>query len=226
MNSKSFYDNHKNFSLRSLIEYEISPGIKCKFDLILENFTLNKEFNNGLDVGCSGNSFLYFLKNIRTKSFLDLSNIPLSQYKSEAKSILKKRNNPIVTFNPICGDIIKLPYINDSFDLVCSLDTLEHIKNDTLAISEISRVLRKNGIAIITVPHRSKYFTYQDQIIGHFRRYEIEQIIRLFERCHLKCVRYFNVYGKLMKFSLLQTLNPGKMEQSLIKMRLRKFRKI
>jgi ubiquinone/menaquinone biosynthesis C-methylase UbiE len=102
---------------------------------------------------------------------------------------------------------------------VCSLDTLEHIKKDSLAISEISRVLRKNGIAIITVPHRKKYFTYQDRIIGHFRRYEIEQITKLFEEYHLKCIRYFSVYGKLMKIAFLQTLNPSKTEQSLLSLR-------
>ena len=220
MNSKLFYDAHTNFSSRSLLEYEISPGIKCKFDIILYNLNRFQKYNNGLDLGCSGNSFLYSLENVKNKSFLDISEIPLTQYTSNSEIITKKKVT-IDSINPLCGDIGNLPYLNEKFDIVCSLDTLEHIKNDEIAIAEISRVLKENGICIITVPHRMDYYTFQDQLIGHYRRYEFDQLIELFKKYHLICIRYFNVYGKLMKFVFLQTLNPKKTEQKLINLRHR-----
>ena len=55
-----FYDKHSNFVNRTLIEYQISPGIKCKFDRILQSIK-NSQFYNALDIGCSGNSFIHFL---------------------------------------------------------------------------------------------------------------------------------------------------------------------
>jgi SAM-dependent methyltransferase len=218
MNLKSFYDNHTNFSCRSLLEYEISPGIKCKFDLILENIEGYGEYAYGLDLGCSGNSILYYLKSVRNSSFLDISEIPLAQYTSKSKLLLRKEDS-IKSINPLCGDINNLPYLNEIFDIVCSLDTLEHIRNDYLAVEEISRVLKKNGICIITVPHRIDLYNNQDRLIGHYRRYEIDQIIELFNKNRLRCLRYFNVYGKFMKIAFLQALNPEKTEQKLITLR-------
>lgn len=196
------------------MEYEISPGIKCKFDLILKNLDLNKKYKNGLDLGCSGNSFLWFLQNVRNKSFLDISAIPLIHYTSKSEDLMKNKNT-VKLNNPLCGDICFIPFINETFDIVISLDTLEHIKDDHIAIAEISRVLNRNGLCIITVPHRKDFYTSQDQIIGHHRRYEIEQIIKIFEIYHLKCLGYFNVYGKLMKSVYLQSLNPRKTEEKI-----------
>lgn len=220
MNSKLFYDTHINFSLRSLLEHEISPGIKCKFDLILENLNINQRYRKGLDVGCSGNSFLYFLKNVRNKSFLDISAIPLRQYISKSKNLIDNKTYTR-SVHPMCGDICHLPYANESFDIITILDTLEHIKNDEKAVLEISRVLNQKGVCIITVPHRRDFYTIQDQLIGHYRRYEIEQILKMFDENHLRCLRYFNVYGKLMKFVFFQTLNPRKTEETIINLRLK-----
>ncbi len=218
MNSKRFYDAHSNFSSRSLLEYEISPGIRCKFDIILDNMNICRNYTHGLDLGCSGNSFLNNVDNLKYKSFLDISELPLTQYTPRSR-ISKNNNNSFNFVNPICGDIRYLPYLSEKFDIVCSLDTLEHIKNDETAIAEISRVLKEDGICVITVPHRMDYYTIQDQLIGHYRRYEMDHLIELFRKYHLKSIRCFNVYGKLMKIVFLQTLNPKKTEQKLISLR-------
>ncbi|TFF86836.1 MAG: class I SAM-dependent methyltransferase [Promethearchaeota archaeon] len=220
MNSKSFYDAHTNFSFRTPREYELSPGIRCKFDLILEFLKNNQFYKNGLDLGCSGNSILCFIHNVKNKLFLDISDIPLVQYSPKSQNSTKT-DDSVKSIHPTCGDICKLPYKSNTFDLICSLDTLEHIKNDKLAVAEIGRVLNQNGICIITVPHKKALYSLQDKIIGHHRRYEIEGLINLFSKNNLKCVRVFNVYGKIMKIAFFQTLNPKRTEKSLINLRLR-----
>ncbi len=204
---KDFYDKHKNFSFRTLSEYYLSPGIRCKFDTLKEKVGNKRKFLCGIDLGSSGNSILSFLDNITHKSFLDIANVPLNQYKN---------NN---THHPICGDLVRLPYRNESFDFVSVLDVLEHIKNDTLAILEISRILKKNGIVIITVPHRMRYYSTQDRIIGHFRRYEINQIISQFNKFNLENIKTFGVYGRLMLIADIQSSNPKKIEENLINLR-------
>lgn len=121
----------------------------------------------------------------------------------------------------MCGDIAHLPYRNNSFDFISALDVLEHVKRDDLAISEISRILKTKGIAVITVPHRMKYYKAQDRLIGHYRRYEIEQMLCLFNKYKLKLITTFGVYGKMMKIAVLQSKDPKKLENNLIKLRNR-----
>ena len=216
---KDFYDNHKNFSFRTLIEYYISPGIKCKFDLLKANIDTKKTYNYGIDLGSSGNSFLFFLENIDQKFYFDIAELPLKQYINKIK------------WHPLCGDIMKLPYRDDSFDFLSAIDVMEHIRDDEYAVSEISRVLKKNGITVITVPHRMKYYTQQDRLIGHYRRYEINKIASLFERYNLKVIRTFGVYGQLMRIADIQSSNPEKIEKNLLNLRKRymsdgRFRKL
>ena len=50
------------------------------------------------------------------------------------------------------ADLRKLPFPDKSFDLVFASHVLEHIKDDLIALSEVRRVLRRNGIAILPVP--------------------------------------------------------------------------
>lgn len=204
---KDFYDKHKNFSFRTLSEYYLSPGIRCKFDLLKEYIGKERKFSHGIDLGSSGNSILSFLDNLKHKSFLDIADLPLNQYKN--KSVCY----------PLCGDLINLPYRDGIFDFASALDVLEHIENDELAVSEISRILKKNGIVVVTVPHRMKYYTTQDRIIGHYRRYEINQILSLFKKFNLKNVKIFGVYGRLMIIADIQSANPKKIEDNLIKLR-------
>jgi len=209
MNKKRFYEEHKNFSHRTINEYFLSPGIRCKFDLLKENLNLKNQLKNAIDIGCSGNSFLYVFNKSFHKSFFDLANLPLKQYSSK------------IYLYPVCGDILRLPYRNGSFDFICALDVLEHIKDDQIAVSEISRILKKNGIAVITVPHSMRFYTNQDKLIGHYRRYEINQVKGLFKKYKLKTIKFFGIYGQLMRIADIQTTNPKKIERKILKLRNR-----
>ncbi|MFX1454029.1 MAG: class I SAM-dependent methyltransferase [Promethearchaeota archaeon] len=206
---KDFYDKHTNFSCRTATEYHISPGIKCKFDIIKANLKGKVKFKHGIDLGSSGNSFLTMLNDIEHKSFYDIANLPLAQYINKFK------------WYPLCGDITRLPYRNSSIDFISALDVLEHVKRDHLAISEMSRILKKDGIIIITVPHRMRYYTNQDKLIGHYRRYEVDNLKRLFQKFDLKHLKTFGVYGQFMRISDLQSSNPSKIEEKLDTLRYR-----
>jgi ubiquinone/menaquinone biosynthesis C-methylase UbiE len=201
-----FYDSHSNFINRTFIEYDISPGIKAKFDTI-KSVIRNLSFSNALDVGCSGNSFIHFLEKIQHKSFCDIAQIPLHQY------------TRYPNYHPLVGSIDSFPYRSDSFDLLTALDVLEHIPDDKTACSEMARVLRPKGLMIVTVPHRKKYFTNQDIICGHVRRYEYQEIRDLFISNGLHEITQFGVYGQFMRIQFLQSANPEGTEQGLTSLR-------
>jgi len=49
-------------------------------------------------------------------------------------------------------DAEKMSFKNSTFNTIISNSTFEHIKNDVRAVSEVSRVLKKNGLFFLTVP--------------------------------------------------------------------------
>ena len=61
------------------------------------------------------------------------------------------------------ADITKIPFEDDYFDFILCNHVLEHIPNDALAMSELYRVMKPNGLGIFQVPidyDREK--TYED----------------------------------------------------------------
>jgi len=46
-----------------------------------------------------------------------------------------------------------LPYSDESFDFVVCVETIEHLRDPWHAVSEFRRVLKKNGVLIITMPN-------------------------------------------------------------------------
>jgi len=58
-------------------------------------------------------------------------------------------NSPLAD---IKADITNLPFGNNSFDLIICNHVLEHIQDDMIAIKEIYRVLKQNGVAIMQIP--------------------------------------------------------------------------
>ncbi len=73
----------------------------------------------------------------------------------------------------------KLPFKENSFDLVLSLDVLEHLGKDSNALKEINRVLKPKGIALITVPAYHWLFNYWDKMLGHKRRYSTQSLKKI-----------------------------------------------
>lgn len=65
--------------------------------------------------------------------------------------ILKLIPNHQLAVYPLC-DIMNMKYDDNTWDLVIHSDTLEHIEDPVLALSECRRILGPNGKCIFTVP--------------------------------------------------------------------------
>lgn len=89
---------------------------------------------NCLDVGCGNGRLVYYLRKLGIDAFgVEISKYALETAPKELKPYLK------------CGDIVKIPYQDNSFDLVLTFDVLEHIERSKLkkAVEETIRVSRK-----------------------------------------------------------------------------------
>jgi SAM-dependent methyltransferase len=69
------------------------------------------------------------------------------------------------------GDVCRLEFPDESFDVVCAVDILEHIEDDHRALTEWKRVLKPDGRIFVFVPAHSWLWSLQDEISGHYRRY-------------------------------------------------------
>ncbi|HLO32230.1 MAG TPA: class I SAM-dependent methyltransferase, partial [Anaerolineales bacterium] len=71
----------------------------------------------------------------------------------------------------ICGDAEKLPIRHGCYDIILTLDIIEHLKDDRSALSEIYRALKPGGSLVIFVPAFQFLWSFQDEIGHHQRRY-------------------------------------------------------
>ena len=80
------------------------------------------------------------------------------------------------------------------FDLILLADVLEHIKKDKAQIKKLTKNLDKGGKILITVPAFKFLFTYKDVILGHYRRYNLSQIRKIFKNFSIQKLSYFNFF--------------------------------
>jgi SAM-dependent methyltransferase len=88
---------------------------------------------------------------------------------------------------------------NQRADTVLSMNMLEHIENDALAVRHIFRLLNPGGRLVLLVPAHQALFSDMDRSLGHFRRYDKEGLSALLESAgfRLREVRYLNWLGAI-----------------------------
>ncbi|MFK7936972.1 MAG: class I SAM-dependent methyltransferase [Saprospiraceae bacterium] len=83
----------------------------------------------------------------------------------------KKLNADLSNVTYQLEDALQLSFNADSFDLITSIDVLEHVGQPAQMITEIGRVLRTGGLVFITFPYFNYPFTYDpiNKIAGFFQ---------------------------------------------------------
>ena len=70
-----------------------------------------------------------------------------------------------------------LPFPDAHFDLVMSMDVLEHLEDDRAALRELWRVARPGGRLLVSVPVFPSLFSSHDLSAGHVRRYRRRDLV-------------------------------------------------
>lgn len=91
------------------------------------------------------------------------------------------------------GDLFNLE-LSNKFDCVISCEVMEHVKDDRAFLAKASSMLNKNGQIIISVPAREKYWTIHDEVVGHYKRYEKSELIRMFREAGFTNINIYS-YG-------------------------------
>lgn len=151
-------------------------------DLIFAS--IQKAFNdkskiNILDAGCGTGYVLQCLKKYGPSFGIDISETAL-QY-------CQLRN-----LNKISqATILKLPFRDESFDLLVSTDVLYHKKvlEDAQAINEMHRILKKNGILIINLPAFDNLRRSHDERVHTRHRYTKNEVYQKLKKNNFKIIK-------------------------------------
>ncbi|HEY5284478.1 MAG TPA: bifunctional 2-polyprenyl-6-hydroxyphenol methylase/3-demethylubiquinol 3-O-methyltransferase UbiG, partial [Polyangia bacterium] len=91
-----------------------------------------------LDVGCGGG----FLSNHLSKEGFEVDGLDAS-----ADSLaVAAQHDPTGNVRYTRGDALSLPFADESFDVVCAMDFLEHVEAPARVVAEAGRVLRPRGL--------------------------------------------------------------------------------
>lgn len=74
------------------------------------------------------------------------------------------------------AEVEDLPFEDQSFDLLCATDVLEHVDDDRLALSELRRVAAPAAHLLITVPAYMWLWSDSDLALHHCRRYDRSEL--------------------------------------------------
>jgi len=137
-----------------------------------------------LDIGCGAGdfpeAFNYYLPNLKITA-IDLS--------KKAIEKAKKRN---IKAKFIVASAEKLPFKDNSFDVVTCFDVLEHVKSPEKMLGEIQRVLKPGGTLQSFVPTEDNVFSPEGFLIklgwkakeiygGHPQHYSYGKVKKMFK---------------------------------------------
>jgi SAM-dependent methyltransferase len=120
-----------------------------------------------LEIGCATGEFI--------RHIVENDKLEITGSEIYLKALVHAQKNfPHVNF--IQYDVTR-GVIGEEFDLIAAFDVIEHIENDTAAISNINKMLSKEGFLIVTVPQHQFMWSNLDVILHHKRRYSRRELV-------------------------------------------------
>lgn len=211
--------------LKNILKSEIDPAFEKRAWFIFQSVEKYKP-KKVLDVGC-GRGF--YLKALSFYSFLkEIHGVDINNnYLNIARKICDDKRITIRKAN-----VYSLPYPAKYFDFIIASEILEHLKDDKKALLELKRVLKPEGILVITVPNYNFPFLWDPTnwllmkifkthinkniwwLAGiwadHERLYSVNEIIKLISACNLKIVKLKKVIHHCIPFSHFLLYGIGK----------------
>jgi SAM-dependent methyltransferase len=126
------------------------------------------------------------------------------------------------------ADLLRLPW-SAGWDVAFLLDVLEHIPEDVEVLRQVYRALRPGGYLFVTTPALRAFWTYNDDLGHHVRRYSRRDFRRLARGTgfELRCSRYFLFFlSPLLLLSRLRRPNVEGLSADAIRAHLRRTHRV
>lgn len=154
-----FYERFAGEFDKQMNSYDLNKRLRIIFDeMLVKDEITGKSL---LDAGCGTGWFSKKALELGADvTSLDVGDALLTEVKSKCNSKLVK------------GDVCEMKFDDNIFDYVISTEVIEHTPNPRKALQEIYRVLKKQGILILTVPNKVWHFSVVIGNILKLRPYE------------------------------------------------------
>lgn len=146
--TKNYFENpeFKNHNTQNLFGYDLyieeKEDIISTFKKRLDVIEKYKKSGKILDVGCATG---FFLKLAKSRGW-DVYGTDMSKFASE---YAKKKGG---LRNIFYGDLKKVKFKDNMFDVITMFDVIEHLPDPKNTLKHIYKLLRKNGLIVITTP--------------------------------------------------------------------------
>jgi ubiquinone/menaquinone biosynthesis C-methylase UbiE len=139
-----------------------------------------------LDVGCGAGAMVARASESRCAVGVDLSVEALGHARSRGLTRLVR------------SEAGTLPFASGSFGAALALDVIEHHAAPEEVLGEMRRVLRADGLLVVTVPAFQWMWSYADHVLGHYRRYTKQHLMRELEEASFDVTRVTYVHSWLL----------------------------
>lgn len=145
---------------------------------------------SAIDLGGGTGGWLRYLSNFNLNPF---TNLALGDSSTIALKLAETVLRPSIKRYQI--DLMQIDMDNE-WDAAFLLDVIEHIPNDLEVLKQTSKALKSGGYLFITTPAFPQFWSYNDDIVHHLRRYCIRDFESLANDSGLTLcdARYFMFY--------------------------------
>ena len=174
---------------------------------ILNDYGISNK--NCLDIGPGSGRWINFLKKQKSKNIyaVDISDKVIDINKTNCDKIFK-----------LDFEKKKIPLPNNSIDLIICLEVLEHLRQPDHFLKEIMRLLKKDSIAVFSIPNILSFSSRVRVVLGllptaivsdptHIKFYRKKDIIKIFSVFNIKLRFYsssfsLNIFNPKSKFKI------------------------
>lgn len=149
-----------------------------------------------------------------TLQYVKGKTIDLGAGNAKYKSLIKPKTSEYITFDispgpniDIVGDILNLPFGENTFDTIVSTQVLEHVTKPWIMVKEMHRVTKPGGLVILSAPFLIQY--HADPY--DYFRYTKEGMQGLFKDVGfsvVECNSYGSFFGVLSEMIHFTFFNP------------------
>lgn len=155
MNIDKYYQKGRYDHIKNTDKSELAQFYRKRFKAISKALQ-DYEFKKVLDAGCGDGEIG---KMLQIERRVNVHGVDISR---KGVDLANKKG-----LHAKVADIsVHIPFRSNTFDLVISSETIEHVLNPDIFLKEIYRVLKPGGIILITTPNLSSWLNRLIMLIG------------------------------------------------------------
>lgn len=173
MQRRHFWHRGRHRFLEAAVKRQLGPRERTRARVI------------DLGAGCGG-----WVDYFQRRQLFPNGNVALGDSSPDALRAARDLVSGQVSFFQI--DLLNLGF-EGSWDVAFLLDVVEHIDDDVAALRNAARALAPGGLLFVTVPALQSFWSWNDDVVKHKRRYDASQLRDAAERAGLVTLdtRYF-----------------------------------